>query len=163
MLPTRIRSDPFSSVSARIASSTFGTGRGGFGGGPEAHGRGRQLGEGRGCHPWDSAQPCNRPQLFRQRTPPTSRFAGFHQIMGIDVGRRCGLGRQIVRTPLPSSVCSSVASPSRGSRFRPPSSFSVREEGTVHSLSLIHISEPTRLRRTSYAVFCLKKKKKQKS
>src|SRR5660397_87835 len=27
-----------------------------------------------------------------------------------------------------------------------------------HSLSLIHISEPTRLRRISYAVFCLKKK-----
>src|SRR5665809_158502 len=30
------------------------------------------------------------------------------------------------------------------------------------SLSLIHISEPTRLRRISYAVFCLKKKKKTK-
>src|SRR5660398_36555 len=29
-------------------------------------------------------------------------------------------------------------------------------------LSLIHISEPTRLRRSSYAVFCLKKKKKEK-
>ena len=29
-------------------------------------------------------------------------------------------------------------------------------------LSLIHISEPTRLRRISYAVFCLKKKKKRK-
>src|SRR5660398_222255 len=29
-------------------------------------------------------------------------------------------------------------------------------------LSLIHISEPTRLRRISYAVFCLKKKKKKK-
>src|SRR5660397_172575 len=28
------------------------------------------------------------------------------------------------------------------------------------ALSLIHISEPTRLRRISYAVFCLKKKKK---
>jgi len=27
------------------------------------------------------------------------------------------------------------------------------------ALSLIHISEPTRLRRISYAVFCLKKKK----
>ena len=26
------------------------------------------------------------------------------------------------------------------------------------NLSLIHISEPTRLRRISYAVFCLKKK-----
>src|SRR5660398_294045 len=28
-------------------------------------------------------------------------------------------------------------------------------------LSLIHISEPTRLRRISYAVFCLKKKKRK--
>src|SRR5674536_241085 len=31
---------------------------------------------------------------------------------------------------------------------------------TVHILSLIHISEPTRLLSISYAVFCLKKKKK---
>ena len=31
------------------------------------------------------------------------------------------------------------------------------EKGGGHSLSLIHISEPTRLRRISYAVFCLKK------
>ena len=30
---------------------------------------------------------------------------------------------------------------------------------TAQHLSLIHISEPTRLRRMSYAVFCLKKKK----
>ena len=30
---------------------------------------------------------------------------------------------------------------------------------TCSGLSLIHISEPTRLRRISYAVFCLKKKK----
>src|SRR5660397_249968 len=33
--------------------------------------------------------------------------------------------------------------------------------GLTHTLSLIHISEPTRLRRISYAVFCLKKKKKK--
>src|SRR5660397_209231 len=33
----------------------------------------------------------------------------------------------------------------------------------AHGLSLIHISEPTRLRRISYAVFCLKKKKKKKT
>src|SRR5450756_618916 len=33
---------------------------------------------------------------------------------------------------------------------------------TVSSLSLIHISEPTRLGMISYAVFCLKKKKKKK-
>src|SRR5450756_527743 len=32
---------------------------------------------------------------------------------------------------------------------------------TVHGLSLIHISEPTRLGMISYAVFCLKKKKKK--
>src|SRR5665648_878958 len=32
----------------------------------------------------------------------------------------------------------------------------------VYSLSLIHISEPTRLGMISYAVFCLKKKKKTK-
>eukprot|EP00658_Telonema_sp_P-2_P000294 TRINITY_DN10107_c0_g1_i3.p2 TRINITY_DN10107_c0_g1~~TRINITY_DN10107_c0_g1_i3.p2 ORF type:complete len:141 (+),score=61.65 TRINITY_DN10107_c0_g1_i3:142-564(+) len=32
--------------------------------------------------------------------------------------------------------------------------------GTVQELSLIHISEPTRLLSISYAVFCLKKKKK---
>ena len=31
------------------------------------------------------------------------------------------------------------------------------------SLSLIHISEPTRLLSISYAVFCLKKKKKKKN
>src|SRR5450756_2742767 len=33
---------------------------------------------------------------------------------------------------------------------------------TVVRLSLIHISEPTRLGMISYAVFCLKKKKKKK-
>src|SRR5450759_1887218 len=32
----------------------------------------------------------------------------------------------------------------------------------VYALSLIHISEPTRLGMISYAVFCLKKKKKNK-
>jgi len=31
-------------------------------------------------------------------------------------------------------------------------------DATREVLSLIHISEPTRLRRTTYAVFCLKKK-----
>ena len=35
--------------------------------------------------------------------------------------------------------------------------------GTVRFLSLIHISEPTRLGMISYAVFCLKKKKKKNS
>src|SRR5660397_262338 len=34
---------------------------------------------------------------------------------------------------------------------------------SIYYLSLIHISDPTRLRRISYAVFCLKKKKKKKT
>src|SRR5660398_293714 len=36
-----------------------------------------------------------------------------------------------------------------------------RDNARDMGLSLIHISEPTRLRRISYAVFCLKKKKKE--
>src|SRR5450756_2884367 len=37
-----------------------------------------------------------------------------------------------------------------------------QERGITITLSLIHISEPTRLGMISYAVFCLKKKKKKK-
>src|SRR5659263_739428 len=36
------------------------------------------------------------------------------------------------------------------------------DKPALHILSLIHISEPTRLGMISYAVFCLKKKKKNK-
>src|SRR5450756_2683275 len=36
-----------------------------------------------------------------------------------------------------------------------------RWQGSVHTLSLIHISEPTRLGMISYAVFCLKTKTKK--
>ena len=41
--------------------------------------------------------------------------------------------------------------------FTPPNN--TAKFADVPYLSLIHISEPTRLRRISYAVFCLKKKK----
>eukprot|EP00658_Telonema_sp_P-2_P060738 TRINITY_DN4956_c0_g2_i6.p1 TRINITY_DN4956_c0_g2~~TRINITY_DN4956_c0_g2_i6.p1 ORF type:complete len:141 (+),score=37.96 TRINITY_DN4956_c0_g2_i6:252-674(+) len=37
----------------------------------------------------------------------------------------------------------------------------LQPQHTGHDLSLIHISEPTRLLSISYAVFCLKKKKKK--
>ncbi len=45
--------------------------------------------------------------------------------------------------------------------------YAVQEKKTpyfteLYGLAIIHISEPTRLRRISYAVFCLKKKKKHK-
>src|SRR5660397_255400 len=43
-----------------------------------------------------------------------------------------------------------------------PATPPAQSPATVLFLSLIHISEPTRLRRISYAVFCLKKKKKKK-
>ena len=36
-------------------------------------------------------------------------------------------------------------------------------ENVIEQLSLIHISEPTRRTPISYAVFCLKKKKKPRS
>src|SRR5450756_2759516 len=39
---------------------------------------------------------------------------------------------------------------------------SLLDKGLQQDLSLIHISEPTRLGMISYAVFCLKKKKKNK-
>ena len=38
-----------------------------------------------------------------------------------------------------------------------------KEFDNIKGLSLIHISEPTRLGMISYAVFCLKKKKKKKN
>ena len=39
--------------------------------------------------------------------------------------------------------------------------FSLQMYGALFILSLIHISEPTRQEAISYAVFCLKKKKKK--
>src|SRR5450759_5697437 len=54
-------------------------------------------------------------------------------------------------------------SPMKGLRVDPVSRRAVAQPGHTWSefdLSLIHISEPTRLGMISYAVFCLKKKKK---
>ena len=48
-----------------------------------------------------------------------------------------------------------------GIRFLPSTEDAVHAEMPV-DLSLIHISEPTRQAEISYAVFCLKKKKKNK-
>src|SRR5450756_712356 len=43
-----------------------------------------------------------------------------------------------------------------------PSVYGADNSATIYGLSLIHISEPTRLGMISYAVFCLKKKNKTK-
>eukprot|EP00658_Telonema_sp_P-2_P034555 TRINITY_DN25219_c0_g1_i6.p2 TRINITY_DN25219_c0_g1~~TRINITY_DN25219_c0_g1_i6.p2 ORF type:complete len:105 (+),score=30.77 TRINITY_DN25219_c0_g1_i6:576-890(+) len=56
-------------------------------------------------------------------------------------------------------ISASVSIPA-ASRVLPPSSTLSVNTISVVSLSLIHISEPTRLLSISYAVFCLKKKKK---
>ena len=42
-----------------------------------------------------------------------------------------------------------------------PDGLQISTGNIVDTLSLIHISEPTRLLSISYAVFCLKKKKQQ--
>eukprot|EP00658_Telonema_sp_P-2_P061395 TRINITY_DN50090_c0_g1_i1.p2 TRINITY_DN50090_c0_g1~~TRINITY_DN50090_c0_g1_i1.p2 ORF type:complete len:123 (+),score=15.55 TRINITY_DN50090_c0_g1_i1:595-963(+) len=54
-------------------------------------------------------------------------------------------GRQCARVTVPSGQVCELGVPS----------------GALQQLSLIHISEPTRLLSISYAVFCLKKKKKK--
>src|SRR5450756_2508479 len=52
--------------------------------------------------------------------------------------------------PMPMDVCGAESQGQIGYML----------EQTLQNLSLIHISEPTRLGMISYAVFCLKKKKK---
>src|SRR5660397_283710 len=67
-------------------------------------------------------------------------------------------------TPLDSSAASDVykRQPQKGV-VKTPTLITGKDEIKQErlSLSLIHISEPTRLRRRSYAVLCLKKKKEK--
>src|SRR5660397_224211 len=65
--------------------------------------------------------------------------------------------REYVPTPLPSIIRAS--SPSRNLAPRRRNGQDPGGPTYLALLSLIHISEPTRLRRISYAVFCLKNKK----
>src|SRR5660398_213612 len=97
--------------------------------------------------------------------PPTSLIRRMRRLRTSDRDR--GLPRLLRKTassslrststtPVPQSPSSAPLPPSREALLAQPAPFS------PFLLSLIHISEPTRLRRISYAVFCLKKKKKEK-
>ena len=62
-----------------------------------------------------------------------------------------------------ASICPANSSPEKKVFVKVQSMSVIGMESypvTVEVLSLIHISEPTRLLSISYAVFCLKKKKK---
>ena len=58
--------------------------------------------------------------------------------------------------PVLAAFCLAFAMPLAAQQTMPPAPFAYRQ---LEDLSLIHISEPTRLLSISYAVFCLKKKK----
>src|SRR5678816_4633882 len=69
------------------------------------------------------------------------------------------LGRPCFLLPSPYANIISFSNPSDRMTCLKNLNFAL---STVCCLSLIHISEPTRLLSISYAVFCLKKKKKKK-
>src|SRR5450756_790181 len=66
---------------------------------------------------------------------------------------------RIERLLVPTTYADSIRTVTEAiDRFRPSTVLMVGQAG---GLSLIHISEPTRLGMISYAVFCLKKKKQK--
>src|SRR5450756_1564948 len=92
--------------------------------------------------------PCSSPRVY-----PLSSFS----VMGFVLWRVSRVGG-ISRALLMIGSCTSLAV----SALAIARVWDVSVVALVTILSLIHISEPTRLGMISYAVFCLKKKKKQK-
>src|SRR5665648_1206538 len=74
---------------------------------------------------------------------------------------RSGLGAAVDSRALSAQHCWGAGPP--GEVHEHPCRSETRLTSRVPWLSLIHISEPTRLGMISYAVFCLKKKKKTHS
>src|SRR5678815_1303161 len=101
--------------------------------------------------------------LLAASTPPTGRFAlvnGFEAWVQTPAGR-CAISSQAY---LPGVVHPDGAARCVDFSIDPWPRWTYRlDDGTLVEqeifLSLIHISEPTRLLSISYAVFCLKKKK----
>src|SRR5674536_385926 len=73
--------------------------------------------------------------------------------------RQAGLRLRLLRGEGPQRAARDGQQPTGGAGDRRDPA----PEGLDELLSLIHISEPTRLLSISYAVFCLKKKKKEKT
>src|SRR5678816_1655702 len=75
--------------------------------------------------------------------------AGFPPAMKVD-GKMTPVSQQALNAQHTSMLCRAVMNDKQAAEF---------EAKKECNLSLIHISEPTRLLSISYAVFCLKKKK----
>src|SRR5450756_2938437 len=97
-----------------------------------------------------SLSPYRRAQLGRRRLVEQPRELPVH--------RPHALGRHRVRRLQAFEDLGHHAGLVRAAHQKPDAAC-----GVDHGLSLIHISEPTRLGMISYAVFCLKKKKHKKN
>src|SRR5450756_2967986 len=93
----------------------------------------------------------------RKVLPEEGPLPGDSQIHGNKCDFREDQRRELTSAQPDGRVA--VATEASGTRCGPTDN----RNAPVLGLSLIHISEPTRLGMISYAVFCLKKKKKKKN
>src|SRR5680860_1705185 len=87
-------------------------------------------------------------------------------VPGLTIDRQCGSSQQAVHFTAQAILAGDMevvvaAGVENMSRVPMGSNFKGMEPSLELTLSLIHISEPTRRTPISYAVFCLKKKKKK--
>src|SRR5450756_3007963 len=96
-------------------------------------------------------------------------FAGSRMLRGLLAAEGCKIGRRHVKTLMRRMGIEALyrrprtTKPEPGHKIYPYLLRGMEITRPNQVLSLIHISEPTRLGMISYAVFCLKKKKKKKN